>query len=78
MQKLQAGTVLNTELKYSLKIVASQYVTRPAKTGHVGTNYILSHYRSYLSTGTEYLYSVTYIIQPIKILLDAQNCIAIA
>ena len=27
------------------------YVTRPAKTGHVGTNYIPSHNRSYLGTG---------------------------
>ena len=31
------------------------YVTRPAKTGHVGTNYTPPLYKSYLSTGTEYL-----------------------
>ena len=54
------------------------YVTRPAKIGHVGTNYTLSHSRSYLSTGIENLYSVTCIIQPIKCLPCAKNCIAIA
>ena len=34
-------------------------MTGPAKTGHVGANYIPSLYRSYLGTGTEYLHSVT-------------------
>ena len=52
-------------------------VTGPAETGHVGTNYTMSLYRSYLSAGTEYLYFVTCIIKPIKFLLDAQNYIAI-
>ena len=53
-------------------------VTRPAKTGHVGTNYTLSYYRPYLSIGTEYLHSVTCIINPIKCLLSGKNFIAIA
>ena len=52
-------------------------MTGPAITGHVGTNYTASLYRSYLSTGTEYLYFVTCIIEPIKFLLDDQNCIVI-
>ena len=52
-------------------------VTGPAKTGHVGTNYTMSLYRSYLSAGTEYLNFVTCIIKPIQFSLDAQNCIAI-
>ena len=54
------------------------YVTGPAKAGHVGTNYIPSLYRSYLSTGTEYLNSVICIKKPIKCLLHAKNCTAIA
>ena len=54
------------------------YVTGPAKTGHVGTNYTLSLYRSYLSTGTEYLHSITCIIRPIKCLPGAENCTVIA
>ena len=47
----------------------SLIVTRPAKTGHVGTNYILLLYTSYLSTETEYLNSVSCIIKPTKCLL---------
>ena len=49
------------------------YVTGPAKTGHVGTNYTPSLYRSYLSSKMEYLHSVTCIIKPIKYLLRAKN-----
>ena len=52
------------------------YVTRPAKTGHVHGHKL--HYSSCCSTGTEYLYSVTCIITPIKCLLDTEKCIAIA
>ena len=37
----------------------SIYVTGLAKTGHLGTNYTLSHERSYLSIGTDYVHSVT-------------------
>ena len=37
-----------------------------------------SDYRSYRSTGTEYLHSVTCIIPPMKCLLSTENCIAIA
>ena len=40
----------------------SVFVTGLAKTGHVGTNNTLSHNGSYLSTGTEYLHSITCII----------------
>jgi len=41
-------------------LCVDQYnVTGVVKMGHVGTNYILSHNRSYLSSGTEYLCSVT-------------------
>ena len=54
------------------------YVTGPAKTGHVGTNYTPSLYRSYLSTGIVYLHSVTYIMMPGKCLLRAETCNAIA
>jgi len=32
---------------------------RPAKTGHLHTNYTPTLYRSFLSAGTKYLYSVT-------------------
>ena len=53
------------------------FVTGPAKTGHVGTNYTLSHYRSYLSTGTEYFHSVTCTMKPLKCLLSDKNFIAI-
>ena len=53
-------------------------VTGPAKTGHLGTNYTPSLYRSYLSTETEYLHSVTCIIQPIKFERSAKSFIAIA
>ena len=56
----------------------SIYVTGPAKPGYVSTNYALSLYRPYRSNGTEYLYSVTCIIKPIKCLLRAENGIAIA
>ena len=54
------------------------YVTWPAKTGHVGTNYIPSLYRSYLSIGNIYFHSVTCIMMPIKFLLRVENCNAIA
>ena len=62
----------------SCDFVTTVYVTGPAKIGHVGTNYILKCYSSYLSTGAEYLHSVTCIIKPTKCLLTAENCIAIA
>ena len=54
------------------------YVTRPAKTGHVGTNYTPSLYRSYLSIGNVYFHSVTCIMMPSKCLLSAENCNTIA
>ena len=55
-----------------------QIVTEPAKTGHVGTNYIPSLYRSYLSIGKVYFHSVTCVMMPIKCLLRTENCSAIA
>ena len=55
------------------------FVTGPAKTGHVGTNYTLFLYRSYLSTVTEYFHSVTcIIIIPNKFVLSTEHIIAIA
>jgi len=42
------------------------YVTWPVKTGDVGTNYILSHERPFLSIETEYFCSVTCTIKPFK------------
>ena len=59
-------------------IISTEYVTGPAKTGHVGTNYTPLLYRSYLSTGTVYFHSVTCIMMPIKFVLRAENCSAIA
>ena len=47
----------------------SSNVTGPAKTGHVGTNYTPSLYRSYLSTGKVYFHSITCIMMPMKCLL---------
>ena len=61
-----------------LSLLCVLYVTGPAKTGHVGTNYTLSLYRTYLSIGTEYLHSVTCILKSITCLLRAVNCIDIA
>ena len=55
-----------------------EFVTGPAKRGHVGTNYIPSHYKSYLSSGIKYLHSVTCIIKPIRCLISDENCMAIA
>jgi len=49
-----------------------KFVTGPAKTGDVGTNYILSHNRSSLRTAKEYLCSVTCTIKPIKYLIRMQ------
>ena len=72
----EINTVTPQIVSYVLSI--SIYVTEPAKTGHVGTNHILSHYRSYLSIGTTYLHSATCIIKrQIKCLLLLENCIAI-
>jgi len=41
------------------------FVTRPVKTGHVGTNYTFSHSKLFHSTATEHLWSVTSTIRPI-------------
>ena len=51
-------------------------MTGPAKIGHVGTNYTLSHNISYLSTGIEYVQSVTGILMPAKCCISAENFIA--
>ena len=53
------------------------YVTGPAKIGHVGTNYTLSHNGSYLSTGIEYLHSITCIIKPINCVRRAETFMSI-
>ena len=68
----------NIGLNITHKIIITLYVTRPAKTGHVGTNYTLSLYKSYLSTGIEHFCFVTYIIMPNKFVLSAENFIAMA
>ena len=65
-------------LDYAQCSCLSSYVTGPAKTGHVGTNYTPSLYRSYLSAGIVYLYSVKCIMMPVKCLLGAETCNAIA
>ena len=41
------------------------FVTGPEKTGHVGTNYTLSHKKQFLSSESRYLNSVTCIIKPV-------------
>jgi len=46
------------------------FVTGPAKTGHVGTNYTMSIQRSHLSVGTEYLCSVICIVMLNKCILS--------
>ena len=56
----------NNHIKIDDILYTKINVTRPMKTGYVVTNYTPSHYMSYLSIGTEYLYSVTCIIKPIK------------
>ena len=52
-------------------------MTGPAKIGHVGTNYIPSYNRPYLSNGIEYLHSVTCIIKLIKWVMNAESVVAI-
>ena len=52
------------------------YVTGPAKIGHVGTNYTLSHNVSYLSTGIEYFYPITCIVKPTTYLILAKYFMA--
>jgi len=54
------------------------HVTGPAKTEHEGTNYTLSHSRSYLSSGTEYFYLVICRMQPVKCWRSIENFITIA
>jgi len=49
-----------------LLMLRNNTVTGPAKKVFVGKNYTLSHNKSFLSTGTEYLYSVPCMIKPIK------------
>ena len=53
-----------------------QYMTGPAQIGHVGTNYTPSHNISYLSTGIEYFYSVTCIVNPTKCLIRVEGFMA--
>ena len=58
--------------------VALLFVTGPLKIGHVGTNYVLLHNRTYLSTGITYLHSETCIVMPINYLISAEKFKAIA
>ena len=51
-------------------------MTGPAKIGHVGTNYTLPCNISYLSTGIEYIHSVTCMLQPTTFVISAENCMA--
>ena len=63
------GDSLTAESYVAIKINGSDirtYVTKPAKTGHVGTNYTPSLCWSYLSIGKVYFHSVTCIMMPIK------------
>ena len=53
-----------------------EIVTRPAKIGHVGTNYTLTRTISYLSSGMEYSYSVTCTLKSTKCLICAENVMA--
>ena len=53
--------------------VYSSNVTGPAKIGQVGTNYTPSHTITYLSTGIEYLHSVTCILKLTKCVIGAEN-----
>ena len=73
----QSRPVVLFYLSFLLFTTKTSIVTGPAKTGHVGTNYTLSHYRSYFSAGTEHLHSVTCIIKPITCSLKAKKFIAI-
>ena len=60
-------TYLHTiKLQYKPALHQYNYVTRPVKTEHIDTNYTLKHNRSFLSIGTEYLYSVTCITLNVK------------
>ena len=58
--------------------MAKEFVTGPAKIGHAGPNYTLSHNDSYLSTIIEYLHSITCVIKPIKWVKCAETFMAIA
>ena len=40
------STLIKYLIGYTTQVTESKYVAVPAKTGHVGTNYTLSHYRS--------------------------------
>ena len=77
---------INRAVTYTVQIIevllycvySALIVTGPAKIGHVVTSYTPSLYRSYLSIRIVYLHSVTCIMMPIKCLLRAENCNAIA
>ena len=72
------SVLISTKLLTILFVQLYQFVTRPVKTGHVGTNYTKSLYSSYLSAGNIYFHSVTCIMMPIEYLLRAENCNVIA
>ena len=74
VRNLWRGSLKWLEISY----IASRYVTGPAKTGHVGTNYTPSLFRSYCSARIVFVHSVTCIMMPIKYQLGAENYNTIA
>ena len=63
----------NNFLNAKIHVEKTYFVTRPVKTGHVGTNYIPSYNRPYFRARIEYLYSVTFIIKSIIYLIKDKN-----
>ena len=59
-----------------VKLFKFIYATGPTKIGHVGTNYTSPHNISYLSTGIEYFYPVTFSLKPTKGFINAENLMA--
>ena len=69
-------SLLLNSLQGEFFYLISLNVTGPAKIGHVGTNYTLSHTMPYFSTAKEYFHSVTCIVKPTKCLISAEKFIA--
>ena len=59
-----------------LMSMVKKNVTGLAKTGHVGTKYISSHNRLFLSTSIEFLHSVNFIVKTITCLISNEHCMA--
>ena len=54
------------EYKYTVLLILSTNVTGPLKIGCVGKLHTISLNESYLSTGIQYLHSVTFVVKPDK------------